>query len=638
MDVPEAGGGPLGAPDPAADQLVSEKPRRRRLRAVAATVLALVVVGVPCAVAVYMVAGRGSGDQLAKLVPADVDVYATALLDPSLGQKRNLQSVLQHFPGMHDAGSITKTVTDTLDKALHDAGFDYTHDISPWLGSQVAVVATLGDKPDGAWLARSSDDAAAERALQKAGSSMSKATMSWSTETYNGVIVHVGTPPATGSGAATPAAAYAVFNHVAVVGSATSLVHRIIDTSKGGAALSSSPSYTATLEKLPDDHLGVVYVNAAGLIATIKHSLGASFAAKLPADMQQSWDQLDAYRSFGMSVQAESDAVSSDWVTLTDPSKLSDTARQQLAGVPRPLDSLSWVPQDSYGVVAWSGGNTSTPSFSAVLGAMAGLTVIGRQVDSSAAPSVQKGLLVPPPSSSSAAVDPFSALQGLSAPGGLTSHLTGGALAVGPGDGGAPVSVVATLQTDGSPDVAPQLEILFDGLTGGTRAALDATFCNIANGINQGGGLAPLPPGSQCPTAKPKLPQWQTTHEGGVDVHYLGSATANPTPAYAVVGGTVVIGSSVTTVAHAVTGHSSGMSITGQPAFHSSDAANALGGVFFVDLQRVVGAVDSSLSGADKSSFDSNALPNLRPLRVFTVTSSSTISEQRIHMVLTVGG
>ncbi len=347
------------APFPLVPELTPVPPHRGRrlLRTAGAIAATLLLVGVPCALAVYVSLNKGSGDQLTRLIPADTDVYATALLDPSMTQKLNLQSVLTHFPGMQDSGAIEQKVTQWLDSGMQGSGFDYSHDLKPVLGTQIAGIVTPNDKgADGAVLVRVKDEALATQLLAKLKSAKSAAQLTWNSALYSGVTVQVGTAPPCTTNACTSSPspmAYAVFDHTAVVASGETFLHHIIDTDHGlSLPLTPSSSYAQTLQELPADHLGLVYVNATSLIAKAKKAIAAS-GTTVPKELTSFMDQLDAYKSFGISVQAEHDAISSDMVSLTDPTKLSPEVRTALSAPATALDALGWVPSDAFAVATW---------------------------------------------------------------------------------------------------------------------------------------------------------------------------------------------------------------------------------------------------------------------------------------------
>ena len=97
----------------------------------------LVVVGAAAAAALVLVLTPRTSVE--KMVPASVDVYAVANLDPSVSQKVNLLRAVHRFPDT----STDQKLAQQLDTALKDSGITFTGDIQPWLGAQVALAARI---------------------------------------------------------------------------------------------------------------------------------------------------------------------------------------------------------------------------------------------------------------------------------------------------------------------------------------------------------------------------------------------------------------------------------------------------------------------------------------------------------------
>src|SRR5438132_128473 len=105
--APVGGTEPLAAP-------AAPPARRKRTGLIAGLVAALVVIGGLAfgAIEIFNTVA-GTSDVLAKMVPADADVYVTAYLDPSASQKLNLRSLANKFPS---AGSGGGSLSSTLDQ------------------------------------------------------------------------------------------------------------------------------------------------------------------------------------------------------------------------------------------------------------------------------------------------------------------------------------------------------------------------------------------------------------------------------------------------------------------------------------------------------------------------------------------
>ena len=576
-------------------------PRRapRVLKLVAVVLGTMLLVGVPSAIALVVTLNRGTGDELAKLVPANTDIYATVLLDPSLTQKRNLQSVLERFPQFHTDQDIRNKIDSGLEDAFKSSGLDYRNDVAPWLGSQMALVADIGTKQQSVgFLLRTRDEHAAAAAFDKlAHSDPGAKSDRWTTASFDGATTHLATKQ---SGA--DDGGYAVFNGTVFYASSKATLDGLVDAATGRTAnLASLAGFKQVQRDLPADNLGIVYVNAASLVHTLKAAMGGLDTSSLPPSLQDAMNALDAYQSLGLTVSLQPNAVAMDTVIETDAAKLPLAMRQQLAKTPARTAMLDWIPQDSFGLLASSAsssGSAPLPLFA--VGVIAGLTVIGTQVDTSTPPS---------DSSSSPSSDTLTqALQqlGLTGPDGLAGKLTGdAALFVNPPTSSSlPVSAVAVLGTND-----PQ--------------AVEGVLQKLGTLLTNGGQLA----------------QWQDQKDGAVDIHYLDlSAQAGVLPAYAMVDGYAVIGTDPAAVRHAVDAHRGvESSITASPVFKRSGAAGATGSLFFLDLQGILGVVDNNLPAGDRANFDKNVAPDLKPLKTLTVTSSGDERHQSSHLVVILG-
>jgi hypothetical protein len=330
---------------------------------------------------------------------------------------------------------------------------------------------------------------------------------------------------------------------------------------------------------------------------------------------------LDAYRSFGAAVSLQSDAAAFDWVTLTDPGKLTDAQRASLTAAPHRPAALGWVPRDSFAVAAGNG-PIDTDGLPALLGLLGTSSLVGTQ-QTSTFTQVSPGLTpngsvpvvgpdgtlqnlppqfsVPPPVFSTPPPNPLDEL-GLTGKHSITQFLSGdSALAVGPGHAaGEPVSAVLVL---GVKDENP----------------VDATLGELGKAFN-GGHL-------------------NESTDGSAILFSMDPLDSGFQPTYAVVDGYAVIGTDPAAVRGAIDAHrGKAADITTQEAFRSSSAAGSRGGLLFVDLQRVMSAVESALSDQDRADYDKNIKSNVAPLRTLVVTSTGDTRQQSVHMELRAAG
>src|SRR5256885_10982993 len=337
---------PRAAPAAAAAAPPSWLLRHRRLLIPAGAVLAL---GAMSAAAVLILAKPTS--MIEKMVPASADVIAVANLDPSVAQKVNLLRAVHSFPDY----KTDKAIADKLDLALKDAGFTFSSDIQPWLGSQIAFSAQLNlvktENSPSAFYAVSRDDAKAQAMLAKVRASTWGKKFQWKDETYNGFAISIATP----TDKSQKALAYSFVDHVVVVATSSAMIHEIIDAEQGRAArLVDSNDYKATLAALPSDRLGYVYVNGKSLVAGVKKEMATTPAFSLRL---QKLNDVDAVPGNGATPSANGDGIVADVLVKVDQSKLSPATRDAFAHAGKADVLVKWIPKASDGFLAITGLN-----------------------------------------------------------------------------------------------------------------------------------------------------------------------------------------------------------------------------------------------------------------------------------------
>src|SRR5256712_5095099 len=227
-----------GAPGPFSDSLPSAPPTRSwfaRYRRLLIPAAGLAVVSAAAAAAMVLVLTPRTSVE--KMVPATVDVYAVANLDPSASQKLNLLRAVHRFPDT----STDQKLGEQLDKALKDSGITFSGDIQPWLGAQVGLAVRIPQgnaDPPVALFAVSKDDAKAVAALTKLRAGSQGKKYLWRDTTYGGITITVGSPTTSTKPTAggLKAGAYAIVDHVVVIASSEALIREIIDADQGRSA------------------------------------------------------------------------------------------------------------------------------------------------------------------------------------------------------------------------------------------------------------------------------------------------------------------------------------------------------------------------------------------------------------------
>ena len=332
--------GPSASAMPAPGVAVPEPPahKRRGLNAIliGAIVVAVLVVG-GAAAAFFSL--RGAPETVLDKVPATADVVVVAHLNPSASQKMNLFRMAGKFPALGSREELTQRLNGLLDDALASDGL--THEDLDWVGGEAGAYVDLSfGPPSYAILLTSDDDRAASAMLEKL-----ESNAAYTTTQIDGVDVNVGPSsdqPTT-----------AIVNGVVVLASDEGAAKAVIETAQGtNPSIQTDGTYTAIAGELPEDNLGMVYVNVAnvqGLLGTLPGVAG----------LTPSTEQFGAAQAAGISISATGDGLQLDSFTQNDPAKLTQADRDQLASSDGPNPLLQMVPSDAYAVVAANGVTTN---------------------------------------------------------------------------------------------------------------------------------------------------------------------------------------------------------------------------------------------------------------------------------------
>jgi hypothetical protein len=555
--------------------------RRRGHRLLAIVAAALIVLGGSAAAAAFFLM-RGSSKDLLQLVPASSEVVATAYLDPSVGQKMNLLVLAHRFPALGSDQDLRKQVNTALDEALESTGLAHD-DVLPWLGSEVAIAVDFGPNDDvvtTSALLASTDDGAAEAALDKG---MTASLGAEQTRDYRGVTMHV-------FGSGSSLVGFAIEDHVVIISNHESGLTRVIDVSEGTTpGLADDRDFVDTLSTLPEGKLGFVYVNPEELVSRALSDSGlGAVAGSMPG-----LDTVRALRSIGMSLSAQPDGLSFDLTVRLDPSKLDPATREQLDEPLHENATLSFVPANSYAVATQQGLDTTLRQ------------VLDQALSTPQGERLRQRLGVD---------DALSALTGDMAfeigPGSGTTPV-GGALVLGVND---PAAVQHTL--DGLADLA---------LASQQRAHVSSPF--PARGDRSGRRmtqLSHLQPGPQ-----PRV-GWRTTTYQGTTISYLVDPSLSGSgflPAYAVVDGAAMIGSSPAEIRKLIDVKGGQPSITSSSAYTRALARVPSGSSsFYLDVTGIVSRFASTLPPDVEA--------NIEPIKTVVTggTSSSSGSTSRLFI------
>jgi hypothetical protein len=345
--------------------------RRGRGKLVALIVAGVVLLGGVAFAGVMLVSSMSaSPDVLVKMVPASDQAYVTAYLDPDTNQKLNLRDLLGRFPALQGKDPA-KSLDEFLEQALRPSGLSWVGDVKPWVGSQIAVAGKADDsgQPDLAVMIASKDDTKALDTMRRLERLSTNDGLQWRSETYQGIEIRVGERPGAGDGLEgfTPfgsTAAYAIVDHTVVAGTSLDRVKAVIDADQGrGDTLGDDENFQKARSALPDDVLGMAYVNVGDLLDKTLPQLeaGLGFSDLPPGcssdELNRSLDAARAFRGLALSVTAESDGLALDMGLAVDRSKLPSGQSAIVDADAHQNLALSFTPKDALGTFVFTGAN-----------------------------------------------------------------------------------------------------------------------------------------------------------------------------------------------------------------------------------------------------------------------------------------
>ena len=308
---------PLAAPGtPTALVAISPVRRPSHARWGVAALVALVVVALSAA-GLFVLVGTSSNAVVAAWTPADAVVYLEVRGDLPGDQRQNLGRFLAHFPGFADQASLEAKLDETLDRLVSkvsDGKHDWTKEIKPWFGGQIAVSMSSFPSPS----TGSSGGAGADstRALLIVSQKDPAAAIAWlkrldaaptTDETYKGLTLTVYSPDHAPKVAATATGGVLLVGDVASVKAA-------VDRN-GNDGLGASKAFTSAMAAISGDQVTRSYVDLKAYVDALTKlagSLGAG-ASPAPGFDKAMLDNLPAWAAVGGRI--ESDALISDVIS-----------------------------------------------------------------------------------------------------------------------------------------------------------------------------------------------------------------------------------------------------------------------------------------------------------------------------------
>lgn len=302
---------------PVATQRVGAGTRHNaRLRLLVAGVATLVVVALVGAVLFLATPRTGAPSATARYVPADTAAYVEIRLDMPGDQRTNLATFMTHFPGFADPANFQQKLDESLNKlvASKNAGLDWTNDVKPWFGGQVAVFGNPSGAAGGSSACPTPGTCGDTTATQS--QSVFIVTVSDRQKLQVAIDAHLGaahvaTVDYQGQQIMTVTAAmngdqnvsYVVTDDTLLLGPTVDLIKSALDTHAGQkASLADDPFYTQQLATLHADRLATVYYDGGTALAQMPLPTDST----LPASCMQGYEAAAKVKSVG-ELRAESD-------------------------------------------------------------------------------------------------------------------------------------------------------------------------------------------------------------------------------------------------------------------------------------------------------------------------------------------
>jgi hypothetical protein len=280
-----------------------------------AGLVALVVVALSAA-GLFVLVGSSSNAVVAAWTPADAVAYVEIRGDLPGDQRQNLGRFLAHFPGFADQASLESKLDETLDKLVRKVSadkHDWTKEIKPWFGGQVAVSVSSFPTPATGAAGAGTDSA---RALLVVTQKDPAAAIAWlksletgptTDESYKGLTLLVYAPDHG------PKIAATATNGVLLVGDEAS-VKAAVDRN-GNDGLGASKAFTSALAGISGDQVIRTYVDLKAYVDAVTKLAGTLAPG---ADVQKAMlDKLPPWIAVGGRI--ESDALVSDLVSPVVP-------------------------------------------------------------------------------------------------------------------------------------------------------------------------------------------------------------------------------------------------------------------------------------------------------------------------------
>jgi len=287
------------------------------VRRLVVAITALLVMLGGAVVVSYLLLFSAVADRASRAAPGDTALYLNVYLQPSAGQQMNLFGLVGHLRGFGDPATLEAKIDEVAERLLAQAGIDYTADLRPWLGPQIAISwapARAGSTPELLLLAAVKDPAAARAAVPRLFASMGVAL---APETFRGhtLMTSEGT-------------SYALLDDLLLVASTPARLRAALDADADVApSLADSAAFLTAMRDVATDHLASVYVDL---------PRAAGFADA---------DQLGGYGAAALALTADADGLHLGGTAPFAADSASEQARAAFALGSQSSTLAGWMPR-----------------------------------------------------------------------------------------------------------------------------------------------------------------------------------------------------------------------------------------------------------------------------------------------------
>jgi hypothetical protein len=267
--------------------------------------------------------GLSVSSQAAEWAPADALTFI--VVNPHFAE---LASFVLLKPIFEKNPAYLKAVLDLAQSYTPGRGVNFERDVLPWLGAEMAFVvlgfevdpqSTWRTNPNFVWMADTRNVSQSEVALARIRQDAADVGWTFSSERYKDIELISSKPPL--AEAWRRGGTLAIFQNRVMYGANAATLKKIIDAKSGDPqrTLQHHPKYRAVLNKLPQGHAAMLYMDLGEVIKQSSPETSRSTAA------------LNDLQSLGVSLSFAPDGLRFDYITLFDEQRSSSALKKLLA-------------------------------------------------------------------------------------------------------------------------------------------------------------------------------------------------------------------------------------------------------------------------------------------------------------------